>query len=77
MPYMVDVQSDLLSALRIWLVMRLTRFAVAVDSAPRRLALLFEIERERLALQPRTATGVDSQLLRKPVVSPAAKANLY
>jgi toxin CcdB len=73
-PYVVDVQSDLLSALRTRLVMPLTRVAVDIDSAPRRLAPLFIIQGERLALQPQTAAGVDSRLLRKPVASLAAQA---
>lgn len=66
-PYVVDVQCDLLSALRTRLVMPLTRVGVA--QAPRRLAPVFVIDGERLALQPQTATGMDARLLKKPVAS--------
>jgi toxin CcdB len=73
-PYVVDVQSDLLSALRTRLVMPLTRVAVDLPYPPRRLAPLFSIEGERLALQPQTAAGLDARLLRKPVASLTAHA---
>ncbi|OGB03244.1 MAG: hypothetical protein A3E25_03500 [Burkholderiales bacterium RIFCSPHIGHO2_12_FULL_69_20] len=73
-PYVVDVQSDLLSALRTRLVMPLTRVAVDLPHPPRRLAPLFSIEGERLALQPQTTAGLDARLLRKPVASLAAHA---
>ena len=73
-PYLVDVQSDLLSALRTRLVMPLTRVAVALPQTPRRLAPVFSIEGERLALQPLAAAGLDARLLKKPVASLAAHA---
>lgn len=73
-PYVVDVQSDLLSALRTRLVMPLTRVAVDLPHPPRRLAPQFSIEGERLALQPQTTAGLDARLLRKPVASLAAHA---
>ena len=73
-PYVVDVQSDLLSALRTRLVMPLGRVAVDLDPAPRRLAPLFTIAGERLALQPMATAGLDARLLRRPVASLAAHA---
>jgi toxin CcdB len=73
-PYLVDVQSDLLSGLRTRLVMPLTRVAVDLPQAPRRLAPVFTIDGERLALQPQAAAGLDARLLNKPVASLAAHA---
>ena len=73
-PYLVDVQSDLLSALRTRLVMPLTRVAVGLPQTPRRLAPVFSIEGERLALQPQATAGLDARLLKKPVASLAAHA---
>jgi len=73
-PYVVDVQSDLLSALRTRLVMPLTRVAVDLPHPPRRLAPQFSISGERLALQPQAAAGLEARLLRQPVASLAAHA---
>ena len=61
-PYVVDVQSNLLSALRTRLVMPLTRVAVDSPHPPRRLAPQFTITGERLALQPQAAAGLDARL---------------
>lgn len=73
-PFVVDVQSNLLSELRTRLVMPLTRVAAGLPQAPRRLAPEFTIAGERLALQPHTAAGIEARLLRKPVASLAAHA---
>ncbi len=73
-PYVVDVQSNLLSALPTRLVMPLTRTAVAVQPPPRRLAPLFTVAGERLALQPQASAGLDARWLRDPVASLAAHA---
>ena len=73
-PFVVDVQSDLLSALRTRLVMPLTRVGVDLPQTPRRLAPMFSVEGERLALQPQAAAGLDARLLKNPVASLAAHA---
>ena len=73
-PYVVDVQSDLLSALRTRLVMPLTRVAVDLPHPPRRLAPQFTVAGERLALAPQATAGLDARLLRAPVASLAAHA---
>lgn len=73
-PYVIDVQSDLLSALRTRLVMPLSRVGVDVAQAPRRLAPIFVIDGERLALQPQTAAGLEARLLKQPVASLLAHA---
>ena len=73
-PYVVDVQCDLLSGLRTRLVMPLTRVAVDVPQPPRRLAPVFSVAGERLALQPQATAGLDAKLLRGAVASLAAHA---
>lgn len=73
-PFLVDVQSDLLAELRTRLVMPLTRVAAGLSQAPQRLAPEFIVAGERLALQPQASAGIDAKLLRKPVGSLAAHA---
>ncbi len=73
-PYVVDVQSDMLSALRTRLVLPLTRVAVDLPHPPRRLAPLFSIAGERLALAPQATAGIDARRLKTPVASLAAHA---
>ena len=73
-PFVVDVQSNLLSALPTRLVLPLTRTAVAVQQAPHQLAPLFTVAGERLALQPQASAGLDARWLRDPVASLAAHA---
>ena len=73
-PYVVDVQSDLLAELRTRLVMPLTRVGADLSQAPRRLAPHFVVEGERLMLQPQASAGIDARLLRKPVASLAMHA---
>jgi toxin CcdB len=73
-PFVVDVQSDLLSDLRTRLVMPLTRVGVALKHPPRRLTPQFTVQGERLALSPFQAAGLDARLLRKPVASLAVHA---
>jgi len=73
-PYLVDVQSDMLSALRTRLVVPLTRVGLDLPNPPRRLAPQFTIAGERLALAPQATAGLDARLLRQPVASLAAHA---
>ena len=73
-PYVVDVQSDLLTELRTRLVMPLSRVAADTSHGPRRLAPQFTVAGERLMLQPQASAGIDARVLRKPVASLAAHA---
>ena len=73
-PYVVDVQSELLSELRTRLVLPLSRVGADMAHAPRRLSPLFTVAGQRLALLPQVAAGLDAKLLRKPVASLAAHA---
>ena len=73
-PFVVDIQSDLLSAMRTRLVMPLTRVAVDLPLPPRRLSPQFTVDGERLALAPQATAGMDGRLLKQPVASLAAHA---
>lgn len=73
-PYVVDVQSDLLAALRTRLVIPLAYTGAQLTQAPRRLSLTFMVEGELLALQPQLAAGIDARQLKRPVASLADHA---
>ena len=73
-PFVVDIQSDLLSAMRTRLVMPLTRVAVDVPFSPRLLSPQLTVDGERLALAPQATAGMDARLLKQPVASLAAHA---
>jgi toxin CcdB len=69
-PYLVDIQSALLSTLRVRLTMPLSRIGIdAPGGMPRRLAPQFLVEGQRLALHPHAAAGVDARLLREAVAT--------
>jgi toxin CcdB len=73
-PYLVDVQSDLLADLRTRLVMPLAHTGAKLTQAPRRLSPTFVVEGQLLALQPHLAAGIEARMLKKPVSSLAAHA---
>ncbi len=68
-PYVVDVQSDLISQLTTRLVMPLSRVGAKQVKLPPNLCPVVEIESERLALLPHLAAPVASRLLSHPVMS--------
>ncbi len=69
MPYVVDVQSDLLSELRTRLVMPLSRVAVGFARPPRKLAPELTVKGERLSLQAQLAAGIEARFLGKPLTT--------
>jgi toxin CcdB len=73
-PFLVDVQSDLLADLRTRLVMPLARTGANLTQAPRRLSPTFVVDGELLAVLPHLAAGIEARLLRKPVASLAMHA---
>ena len=73
-PYVVDIQSPLLGALRTRLTMPLSRVGIGMAGMPRRLVPEFVIAGERLALHAHVAAGIDARLLRGAVASLAAHA---
>lgn len=68
-PYLVDLQSDLLASLGSRLVAPLARSRVPVDGLPRRLCPRFTIEGETLMLMPQEAGPVGARRLKDPVLS--------
>lgn len=73
-PFVVDVQSGLLSGLRTRLVMPLSRVGVNAPGLPRRLIPVFSIDGERLALHAHQASSVEARLLKAPVATLVASA---
>ena len=73
-PYVVDVQSGLLGALRTRLVMPLSRVGLVAPSSARRLAPVFTVEGERLALLAHLASPVEARMLKTAVMTLAASA---
>lgn len=74
LPYLVDVQSDLLSGLATRLVMPLSRADARLANPPRRLSPRFMVVGEWVSLLPHEAVGLDARLLKQPVASLAAHA---
>jgi len=68
-PYVVDVQSDLINQLATRLVMPLTRVGVGEAKLPINLCPSVEIDGEPLTLLAHMAAPVAARLLRKPVGS--------
>jgi len=69
MPFVVDVQSDLISALPTRLVMPLSRVGAQQAKSPLNLCPPVTIEDEVLTLMPHLAAPLDKRLLRRPMQS--------
>jgi toxin CcdB len=68
-PFLVDLQSDLLSGLASRLVAPLARTQVAPAGAPRRLCPVFDVTGTAVALLPQEAGPIDARLLKRRVMS--------
>jgi toxin CcdB len=68
-PYLLDIQSGMLSGLRTRFVVPLAAQAVQPVGLPRRLIPIFEIGGRSLRLVPHEAGVIDATLLRKPVAT--------
>ncbi|MBK7003012.1 MAG: CcdB family protein [Rhodoferax sp.] len=68
-PYVVDVQSDLLSALATRMVVPLAVTALADKDLPRRLCPLITVHDKPLMLVPFEAAPLDKRLLRTEIAS--------
>ena len=75
-PFLVNVQSDLLDQLPSRLMMPLSRVGVG-KGAPRRLARTFEVNGENLALLAHLAAPVEVRLLKKAVASLAGSSHEF
>jgi toxin CcdB len=68
-PYLLDIQSGLLSGLRTRFVVPLAAQAVQPAGLPRRLIPVFAIGGRSLRLVPHEAGVIDATLLRQPVAT--------
>ena len=68
-PYVVDVQSDLLSALATRMVVPLAVTALAAKDLPRRLCPLITVKNQPLMLVPFEAAPLDKRLLKAEITS--------
>ena len=75
LPYLIDVQSELLGDLGTRLVIPLSRQPQVPSGLPRRMTPLFDIDGETLRLVPQEAGAVDAMALRRPVASLRGQAH--
>ena len=68
-PYLVDLQSDLLSALGSRLVAPLARTRLAAAGLPRTLCPSFNVDGTPVVLLPQEAGPIDARLLKRRVLS--------
>ena len=68
-PYLADVQSDLINQLPARLVMPLSRVGTTQAKLPVNLCLAVEVDAEPLSLLAYMAAPVSARLLKKPVGS--------
>jgi toxin CcdB len=68
-PFLVDLQSDLLSGLETRLVAPLARTRIASAGLPRRLCPAFTIGGVAVVLLPQEAGPIDARLLKRRVMS--------
>jgi toxin CcdB len=76
LPYLVDVQSELLAELGTRFVVPLSRQAQVPTGLPRRMTPLFEVQNETLRLVPQEAGAIAAAVLRRPVVSLRTQSHL-
>lgn len=68
-PYVVDVQSDLLSSLATRMVVPLAITALAAKELPRRLCPVFMVHDKSVMLVPFEAAPLDKRLLKAELIS--------
>lgn len=68
-PYVVDVQSDLLSSLATRMVVPLAITALAAKELPRRLCPVFMVQDKSVMLVPFEAAPLDKRLLKAELIS--------
>jgi toxin CcdB len=73
-PYVVDVQSNLIEQLPTRLVMPLSRAGAAARRLPVNLCPMFEIDGEQLSLHAHQAAAVPAKLLRGRIATVAHRA---
>ena len=76
LPFLVDVQSNLLSGLRTRFVVPCAPAEGQLERLPRRMSPEFDIGGRRVLLVPHEAGPMDAALLHKPVASLRAQSHL-
>lgn len=74
-PYVVDVQSDLLSGLATRMVVPLAVTALAAQELPRRLCPVVVVNHQSLMLVPFEAAPLDKRLLKSEITTLRDRAN--
>lgn len=74
-PYVVDIQSDLLSSLATRMVVPLALTSLHVNELPLRLCPSFVVRKKSLMLVPFEAAPLAKRLLKKQIVSIRAHAH--
>ncbi len=74
-PFVVDVQSNLLSSLATRMVVPLAKTSLAANELPRRLCPVIAVRRKSLMLVPFEAAPLDKRLLKNGVASIQDRAN--
>jgi toxin CcdB len=73
-PFVIDVQSNLIDQLPTRLVMPLSRVGAMLSNLPSTLCPMFDIEGESLLLMAHQAGPLPARLLRKPIASMGHRA---
>lgn len=74
-PYVVDIQSDLLSGLATRMVVPLAVTSLHANELPRRLCPVIVVRKKNLMLVPFEAAPLDKRLLKQEIVSMRAHAH--
>ena len=74
-PYLVDLQSNLLDALPSRLVAPLARTRLALEGVPRALCPLFNIDGTSVVLLPHEAGSIEARLLKRRTASLLTQAH--
>jgi toxin CcdB len=74
-PYLVDVQSDLLQGVPTRFAVPLTLPRTSLGGLPPRMSPSFEVQGQALLLVPQEAGPVDARLLRRSVLSLRAESH--
>lgn len=74
-PFVVNIQSDLLSSLATRMVVPLALTSLHANELPRRLCPVFVVRKKNLMLVPFEAAPLDKRLLQKEITSMRAHAH--
>jgi toxin CcdB len=73
-PFVIDIQSDLLSSLPTRMVVPLAVTSLSINDLPKRLCPLFTVNGQALMLVPFEAAPLDKRLLKSQITSLSARS---